>query len=51
MKKQTDEVTKSKVFNEALLESKKLKCPRINLNYNPSGKLMKFANQVRSDCK
>ena len=56
-KKWIDEVTKSTVFNEALLESKKLhviKCSRINLNYNPSnisGKLMEFSNQIRSDCK
>ena len=38
-KKWIDEVIMSSVFNEASLKSKKLqvvKCPRINLNYNPS---------------
>ena len=53
-KKWTSEVTKSRVLNEALLESKEfhvIKCPRINLNYNPSniaGKLMEFYNKTRS---
>lgn len=53
-KKWTSEVTKSRVLNEALLESKEfhvIKCPRINLNYNPSniaGKLMEFYNKTGS---
>ena len=56
-KKLIGEVTKSRVFNEASLESKKfhvIKCQRINLNYNPSNisrKLMEFSSQIRSDCK
>ena len=56
-KKWIGEVTKSRVFNEASLESKKfhvIKCQRINLNYNPSNisrKLMEFSSQIRSDCK
>ena len=56
-KKQIDKVTKLGMLYEAPLESKKLntiKCPRINLNYNPSNiseKLMKFSNQISSDCK
>ena len=56
-KKQIDKVTKLGTLYEAPLESEKLntiKCPRINLNYNPSNiseKLMKFANQISSDCK
>ena len=50
-----DEVTKSRVLNEASLQSKKsrvIKCPRINLNYNLSnisGKLMEFSKQIRSN--
>ena len=48
-----DEVTKSRVLNEASLQSKQfhvIKCPRINLNNNPSnisGKLMEFSKETR----
>ena len=56
-KKWINEVIKSRVFNETLLESKKLHVityQRINLNYDPSnisGKLVEISNQIRSDCK
>ena len=56
-KKQTDKVTKLGMLYEVPLESKKfntIKCPRINLNYNPSNiseKLMGFFKQISSDCK
>ena len=56
-KKQIDKVTKLGMLYEAPLELKTfntIKCTRINLNYNPpniSEILMKFSNQISSDCK
>ena len=56
-KKQIDKVTKLGMLYEVPLESKKfntIKCPSLNLNYNPSNiseKSMKFSNQISSDCK
>ena len=51
-----DKVTKLIMLYEAPLESKKLntiKCPRINLNYNPYKILEtdEISNQISSDCK
>ena len=53
-KKWIDEVTKSRVLNDASLKPHVIKWPRKNVNYNPSnisGKVMEFSNQTRSDCK
>ena len=53
-KKWIDEVIKSRVLNDALLEPNVIKCPRKNVNYNPSnisGKVMEFSNQTRSEFK
>ena len=49
--------TKLGMLYKVPLKSKKfstIKCPRINLNYNPSNiseKLMEFFNQISSECK
>ena len=49
-----EEVTKSRVLNQALLQSKEFhfsKCSRIKLNHNPSNissKLMEFSKEPRS---
>ena len=53
-KKRIDEVTKSRVLNDASLEPHVIKCPRKNVNYNTSnisGKVMGFSTQSRSDYK